>query len=150
MLEKRCSYCSCVFYPDPRVGSRQISCREKECQEKRKKENQMRWREQNSSYWRMERLGNEEAKMEFRKQRALYMRKYRKRRPEYAKGDNERRRKARAGGKSSDYRKRRNQRLVQVDEIKRLIIGLLPCRNQNEKCPQMVQKEVDGNQLPAP
>ena len=46
--QKRCVYCRRFFRPDRRVGARQKSCKEKECQKRRKAESQKRWVESNA------------------------------------------------------------------------------------------------------
>ena len=40
---KRCRFCGSLFLPDPRLGSRQISCSKSQCQEARKRANQEDW-----------------------------------------------------------------------------------------------------------
>lgn len=50
-LRKRpCSICRHWFYPDPRIGHRQHACGKPECQAKRRKRAQSRWRARNPDY----------------------------------------------------------------------------------------------------
>ena len=65
---KRCIYCRQSFKPDPRVGDRQKSCKERRCQKRRKGENQKRWVEDNPGYF---------------QGRYAYVREWRKRNPDY-------------------------------------------------------------------
>lgn len=143
MKRKKCRYCSRFFEPDPRVGTRQIACGAKECQQRRRKESQRKWRNKNRDYCKIERLRDEETRKTFRKKRALYMRRYRERHRDYAKRDNERRKKARKRGKVAPEAKRRNQdeRLVQLNEIKTLVLDLIPCRNQDLICRQSTKNQ---------
>lgn len=46
---KRCPFCHCLYWPDPRTRWRQWACSKPECQEKRKVESQRRWRAKNPS-----------------------------------------------------------------------------------------------------
>ena len=66
--QKRCIYCRRFFRPDRRVGARQKSCKEKECQKQRKAESQKRWLESNAGYF---------------QGRYAYVREWRKRNPDY-------------------------------------------------------------------
>ena len=66
--QKRCIYCRRFFKPDRRVRARQKSCKEKECQKKRKGESQKRWVESNAGYF---------------QGRYAYVREWRKRNPDY-------------------------------------------------------------------
>jgi hypothetical protein len=136
MRRKRCPYCRGLFVADPRVGSRQKVCRGNECQARRKKESQRKWSERHGDYWDFYQVKDESRKA-FRSEKAAYMREYRRKHPEYVKRDNERRRNRRRDGpKTSGERVRRNQDeiFVQTKQIKRLIVELLPCRNQDEIC----------------
>ena len=65
---KRCIYCRQSFKPDPRVGDRQKSCKERRCQKRRKGESQKRWVEDNPGYF---------------QGRYAYVREWRKRNPDY-------------------------------------------------------------------
>ncbi len=49
--QKRCVYCGRFFKPDRRVRARQKSCKERECQKRRKGENQKMWVEANPGYF---------------------------------------------------------------------------------------------------
>ena len=51
-VQNRCVYCGRYFKADYRVGERQKSCKDKECQAKRKRESQKRWVEANPGYFR--------------------------------------------------------------------------------------------------
>ncbi|MEK6560211.1 MAG: hypothetical protein AABZ07_00630 [Nitrospirota bacterium] len=66
--QKRCVYCKRFFRPDSRVGARQKSCKEKECQKKRKAESQKMWVESNAGYF---------------QGRYAYVREWRMRNPDY-------------------------------------------------------------------
>ncbi len=66
--QKRCVYCRRFFKPDRRVGTRQKSCKERECQKRRKGESQKRWVEANPGYF---------------QGRYAYVREWRKRNPDY-------------------------------------------------------------------
>lgn len=66
--QKRCVYCRRFYKPDRRVGARQKSCKEKECQRKRKAESQKQWVECNAGYF---------------QGRYAYVREWRKRNPDY-------------------------------------------------------------------
>ena len=46
--QKICVYCRRFFRPDRRVGAKQKSCKEKDCQKRRKAESQKRWVESNA------------------------------------------------------------------------------------------------------
>ena len=50
-IKQRCVYCRRFFRPDSRVVARQKSCKEKECQKRRKVESQKRWVESNAGYF---------------------------------------------------------------------------------------------------
>jgi len=149
---KRCPYCFSLFYPDRRVGSRQKACRKKSCQIRRRTESQKRWREDNRDYWCVDRLEDPEAQKAFRQKRVFYMRRYRQTHPDYVCRDNERRNRSRSEGPSPGIRVRRNQdeKFVKHHEIKRLIMDFMPCRNQDEICPQMPQNKQDKPKLPPP
>jgi hypothetical protein len=133
------------------VGSRQKVCRSSGCQAKRKKESQRKWSEKHRDYWRVHQVKGESRKA-FRAEKAAYMRGYRRRHPEYVKQDNERRNRRRRGEKPSGEGMRRNQdeRFAQIKEIKRLVVELLPCRNQDVICGQMAEKKPVTGHLPAP
>jgi hypothetical protein len=49
--QKRCAFCGKFFRPEKQVGNRQISCLRPECQKKRKKRQEARWREANPGYF---------------------------------------------------------------------------------------------------
>ena len=66
--QKRCIYCRRFFKPDCRVRARQKSCKEKECQKKRKGESKKRGVERNAGYF---------------QGRYAYVREWRKRNPDY-------------------------------------------------------------------
>jgi hypothetical protein len=148
---KRCPYCRGLFIPDTRVGSRHKVCRKNECQARRKKESQRKWSEKHRDYWGIHQVKDESRKA-FRAEKAAYMREYRRRHPEYVKQDNERRNRGRSGEKPSGEGVRRNQdeRFAQIKEIKRLVVELLPCRNQDVICGQMAEKTRVTCHLPAP
>ena len=135
MRRKRCPYCRGLFVPDPRVGSRQKVCRGNACQARRKKEGQRKWSERHRDYWDIYPVKDESRKA-FQSEKASYMRDYRRRHPEYVKRDNEGRNRRRRGSQGSGEGVRRNQDeiFVQTKEIKRLIVELLPCRNQDVIC----------------
>lgn len=48
--KKRCTECRKKFWPDPRVGERQVACGKKDCQRKRLAKTQASWRSRNPSY----------------------------------------------------------------------------------------------------
>ena len=48
--KRPCRICLRWFYPDPRVGDRQRSCANSECQAARRQKNQAAWRTNNPSY----------------------------------------------------------------------------------------------------
>lgn len=151
MCKKRCPYCTCLFIPDARVRSRQKVCRKDECQAKRKKASQRKWSEKHRDYWGIHQVKGESRKV-FCAEKAAYMREYRRKRPEYVKQDNARRNRTRSGEKPAGEGARRNQdeRFVQTKEIKRLIIELLPCRNQDVICAQMAEKKSVTSHLATP
>lgn len=151
MCRKRCPYCTGLFIPDARVRSRQKVCRKTECQAKRKKENQRKWSERHRDYWGIHQVKGESRK-DFWAEKAAYMREYRRTHPEYVKKDNERRNRRRSGEKPTGEGVRRNQdeRFVQVKEMKRLVVELLPCRNQDVICAQTAEKKEVTSHLPAP
>ena len=153
MRRRKCAYCSTLLFPDPRVGSRQKACRNSSCQAKRKKESQKKWSERNQDYWKIERGKNsKETKDDFRKEKASYMQDYRRKHPEYVKRDNERRNRTRREQKRAVNPLRRNQdeRFVQLKEIERLIIDLIPCRNQDERCAHFIDNKGVTHDLTAP
>ena len=49
--QKRCICCGRYFRPDNRVGDRQKSCKKTECQNKRRKIQQKKWRKANPEYF---------------------------------------------------------------------------------------------------
>ena len=49
--KKKCSHCRRMFLPHPKVGDRQKTCSEDECQQKRKKQNIHKWRRKNPEYF---------------------------------------------------------------------------------------------------
>lgn len=151
MPRKRCLYCTGLFIPDTRVGIRHKVCRKKECQAKRKKESQRKWSERHRDYWGVQQIKGESRKA-FREEKAAYMQEYRRTHPDYANQDNERRNRARNRAKPTGEGLRRNQdeRFSQTEEIKRLIIELLPCRNQDVISEQMVKKKGVTCHLPVP
>jgi hypothetical protein len=140
-----------LFIPDTRVRAKQKVCRKKECQAKRKKESQRKWSEKHRDYWEINQVKGESRKA-FRAEKAEYMREYRRTHPEYVKQDNERRKRTRNIEKWSGEGVRRNQdeRFSQTEEIKRLIVGLLPCRNQDVIFWQMAEKNGVTCHLPTP
>lgn len=48
---RRCTVCGELFRADPRVGPRQRACSRPECQHKRRKETQSKWRKRNPDYF---------------------------------------------------------------------------------------------------
>jgi hypothetical protein len=54
--KKPCSICRRWFRPDPRVGTRQRTCGQAECQRAQLKKKQAAWREQNPDYFRARRM----------------------------------------------------------------------------------------------
>ena len=46
---KRCPFCRCLYWPDPRTAWRQWACSKADCQRQRRVETQRRWREKNRS-----------------------------------------------------------------------------------------------------
>ena len=46
---KRCPFCRCLFWPDPRTRWRQWACSKPDCQDKRKVESNRRYRAKNPS-----------------------------------------------------------------------------------------------------
>ena len=110
---------------------------------KEEKQSQRRWSEKHKDDWGFYQVKDESRKA-FRAEKAAYMPDYRQRHPEYVHRDNERRRnRRRNGAKTSGERVRRNQdeRFAQSKEIKRLIVELLPCRNQDVICGQMAENK---------
>lgn len=51
MALKRCPYCRKLFKPDPRTKHKQRVCSGEECQKKRRKETQKKWRTKNPTYF---------------------------------------------------------------------------------------------------
>ena len=49
--QKRCLFCGRFFCPKKQVGKRQISCLRPECQKKRQKAQQVKWRKANPGYF---------------------------------------------------------------------------------------------------
>ena len=49
--KKPCCICRCWFRPDPRIGSRQRACRNRDCQTARRRKKQKRWRERHPDYF---------------------------------------------------------------------------------------------------
>lgn len=49
--KRPCCICRRWFRPDPRIGSRQRTCRRPECQDARRKKKQKAWRERNPDYF---------------------------------------------------------------------------------------------------
>ncbi len=150
MRKRRCLCCSNLFRPDPRVRSRQKVCRKPECQAKRKKQGQRQWSAKNKDYWL--RRGDGEAQKALRSKNASYMRAYRASHPEYVAQDNKRRNGARRGRNTAEAPPRRNQDEIseQLQDIKRLIVELLPCRKQDVICRQMPDSKDVVHDLPAP
>ncbi len=140
-----------LFIPDSRVREKQRVCRETKCQEKRKKASQRKWREKHRDYWEIDHV-EVETRNVIRAEKATYMRKYRRSHPEYVKKDNERRKRTRRVGKSTVVGVCRNkdERFVQVKEIKELMVELLPCRKQDVISVQIAEKNEVTCQLPAP
>ena len=68
--QKRCLFCGRFFRPDSRVGNRQVSCKRPECQKKRRKAQQERWRKANPGYF---------------QNRYEYLKEWRKANPDYQK-----------------------------------------------------------------
>lgn len=50
--QKHCQFCGRFFKPDPRVGDRQISCKNEACRRRRKQRSQRAWVAQNPEYFR--------------------------------------------------------------------------------------------------
>jgi hypothetical protein len=148
---KRCPYCRGLYIPDPRVGSRQRVCGKNQCQARRKQDSQRRWSEKHRHYWEVHQVEGESRKA-FREAKAAYMRKYRRTHPDYVQQDNERRKRSRRSEKRRGESVRRNQdeRLAQVEEIKRLVVELLPCRNQDVICVQTTENKTVTSHSPAP
>ena len=48
---KRCRFCRCLFYPDPRVKDKQYACRDADCQKQRKQTNQSDWVSRHPGYF---------------------------------------------------------------------------------------------------
>ena len=46
---KRCPFCRCLFWPDPRTEWRQRACTKEQCQVARRRDSQRRWRSKNRS-----------------------------------------------------------------------------------------------------
>lgn len=44
---KRCPFCHCLYWPDPRSAWRQRACSKMNCQAQRRRESQRRWRKKN-------------------------------------------------------------------------------------------------------
>jgi hypothetical protein len=118
-----------------------------------RKESQRRWRDKNPNYWRIDRITDESTCKALRKRRAVYMREYRKKHPEYVKKDNERRRKAHQEKKRLPHRKQ-DERFVKVIDVQQLLIDLLPCRNKDVICSHLLSNKrfrgSKSHQLPAP
>jgi len=53
---RRCTVCGELFQADRRVGTRQRACSRPECQQKRRRETQGRWRERSPDYFMDRRL----------------------------------------------------------------------------------------------
>ena len=51
ILGKKCVSCGQFFTPDPRAGGRQKNCKKPECQAKRKRKQEERWRRKNPTYF---------------------------------------------------------------------------------------------------
>ena len=51
MALKRCPYCRKMFEPDPRTKYKQRVCSGVECQKKRRRETQKKWRAKNPTYF---------------------------------------------------------------------------------------------------
>lgn len=51
MALKRCPYCRKLFEPDPRTKYKQRVCSGIECQKKRRRETQKKWRDKNPTYF---------------------------------------------------------------------------------------------------
>ena len=47
---KRCPFCRRLFWPDPRVGDRQVACSRPACQQARHRQADRRWHERNPSF----------------------------------------------------------------------------------------------------
>lgn len=126
-------------------------CGKNECQARRKKNSQRRWSEKHRDYWGIDQVEGESRKA-FREAKAVYMRKYRRTHPDYVQQDNERRNRSRKGEKRKGEGPRRNQdeRFAQIQEIKRLVVELLPCRNQDVICGQMSENKTVVSHLSAP
>jgi hypothetical protein len=70
--QQRCLFCGRFFRPNPHVGTRQISCSEPDCQKRRKREQERRWKENNPEC--------------FKKEDAYeYLKEWRKNHPDYQK-----------------------------------------------------------------
>ena len=151
MRKKRCPSCRGLFLPDPRVGCRQRVCGKDECQARRKKDSQRRWSEKHRDYWGVHEVEGESRKA-FREAKGAYMREYRRRHPDYVHQDNARRNQSRSGEKRWREGMRRNQdeRFAQIEEIKRLVVELLPCRNQDVICGQIAENKTVASRLSAP
>ena len=85
--KKLCRFCRELFNPDPRVGSRQVSCSRSECQKARKKASQDHWVVQNPGYFK----GLYRNTKRWLGEHPGYLAEYRRRNPEKVAIDNQRR-----------------------------------------------------------
>ena len=85
--KKPCRFCGELFNPDPRVGSRQVSCSRPECQKARKKGNQDRWVAQHPGYFK----GLYRDTKRWLEEHPGYLAEYRRQNPQKVALENERR-----------------------------------------------------------
>ncbi len=135
MRRKRCPYCRGLSVPDPRVGSRQKVCRGNECQARRKKESQRNWSERHGDYWDFYQVKDESRKA-FRRRRLPICGIIDGSIPSMS---NETMNGGETGGETAPKQAEKGcavikTSIVQTKQIKRLIVELLPCRNQDEIC----------------
>lgn len=77
--KKRCPYCKCLYWPDPRIKGRQKACKKDNCQKERKREGQRKWLEKNPGHFR----GQYGRTKEWLSSHPGYMKGYRESHPEY-------------------------------------------------------------------
>jgi hypothetical protein len=100
ITKKRCEFCHEWFPPDPRTVKSQRSCAKPDCRKQRRNDAVKNWRRQNPD-------GNKGRGPKIKvwaKAYPGYWRQYRRRHPEYAARDNQRRRSARQIAKSAAKR----------------------------------------------
>lgn len=77
--KKRCPYCKCLYWPDPRLKGRQKACKKDKCQKGRKREGQTKWLENNPGHFRGQYIRTKE----WLSSHPGYMKGYRESHPEY-------------------------------------------------------------------